>query len=114
MEDSDVSYIQWNSVCWDSVDIFLKLKDWKITDYSHAWNPSMITSAAASLLADLIIWVKIQDVLLWDKSLFDNEWFIVSERRKRAVVTALLAVRNALHNYMKDWVIDNYEDLYVS
>ena len=111
MKDFSAKAHQWNSICWDTVDVFLKITNWKIDDYSFAWDPSMITSAAASLLSDLIIWESMYDVLNWTKEVFDKEGFEVSYRRRRAVVSALLAARNAIHLYKKDWVVDEYDDL---
>jgi hypothetical protein len=37
--------------------------------------------------------------------------FIVSSRRKRASVIAILAARNAVHNYLNDGQRDEFDDL---
>ena len=54
MEGSSVSQIQGNAICGDDVVVFLNIDNGVVTKYSYAGNPSTITSAAASLLADLI------------------------------------------------------------
>lgn len=40
----------------------------------------------------------------------DND-FIVSPRRKRAAVIAILAARNAIHTYQKDNITDTFDEL---
>jgi hypothetical protein len=37
----------------------------------------------------------------------------VSDRRKKASVLALLTTRNAVHKYLKDGIVDSFEDLIV-
>jgi hypothetical protein len=39
------------------------------------------------------------------------EWFQVTPRRKRAGAIAILATRNALHNYLGDGKIDGWDDV---
>jgi hypothetical protein len=40
-----------------------------------------------------------------------DKGFEVSPRRKRAAVIAIMAVRNAIHAYLKDEIIDVFDDL---
>jgi hypothetical protein len=40
-----------------------------------------------------------------------NHGFEVSPRRKRAGVIAILATRNAIHEYLKDGKKDTFEDV---
>ncbi len=113
MDGYTVKQEQWNVVCGDNVVVYLKIdSSWTVVDFSYSGEPSLITSAAASLLADLIVGENIEKVLLWNYQLFLDNQFCVSYRRRRAVVGALLAARNAIHFYIKDWIIDNYDDLF--
>lgn len=112
MEAFDVDEVLGNSVCGDDIHVYLRVSDGVIVAYSFSWNPSMITSAAASLLADIIEWVSLGEVLTRNYNTLKEYWFEVSERRKRGAVSSLLAVRNALHRYMEDGKIDEYEDLF--
>ena len=73
MSDYTVSATQWNSVCWDTVEVFLKIENGKVLNYSYFGEPSMITWAAASLLSDLIIWSRIDEIVKRDKNIFDDE-----------------------------------------
>jgi len=40
-----------------------------------------------------------------------SQGFQVSPRRKRAAVIAIMAARNAIHNYLKDNKVDEFADL---
>ena len=50
-------------------------------------------------------------MLTWDYAFMKEHGFEVSPRRRRSMVTALLAVRNAIHEWKGDGVVDEYEDL---
>jgi hypothetical protein len=50
-------------------------------------------------------------VLIRDANRVRSEGFEVSHRRIRSSISALLASRNAIHDYLNDHIIDEYEDL---
>jgi hypothetical protein len=35
----------------------------------------------------------------------------VSDRRKKASVLWLLTTRNAIHKYLEDWIVDDFDDV---
>lgn len=55
--------------------------------------------------------MKNEKILTLDADWVRGEGFEVSYRRIRSSISALLATRNAIHDYMGDGVIDEYEDL---
>ena len=71
----------------------------------------MITKAAASCLADIIIGQDILDILTRNQDTMIQHDFVVSSRRKRASVIAIVAARNAIHNYLHDDKRDEFDDL---
>ncbi len=110
MDNFTVSYEQWNSICADSIIIYLKIsEEWIIEEYSHAGQPAMFTLAAASMLAEEVADVHVDEVLKRNYAFMKGIGFEVSPRRKRSAVSALLAVRNAIHLWKKDWLVDTYE-----
>ncbi len=114
MSDATISHQEWNPVCWDGINVFLKIwKDLKIEEFSFDGDTSMVTTAAASMLAEEIVDYHINEVLKLDLNFMKNLWLSVSPRRNRAVVLALLATRNAIHKYLDDWQIDDFDDLWV-
>ena len=112
VKNADIRYWEDNGLCGDSLEIFIKL-DWeKIIEWGFEWNTSIITTACASIFWEDVIWKTIPEVLkLWYnhiKSLIKED---VSPRRKQASVLWILATRNAIHEYLLDWEVDNFEDL---
>jgi len=111
MEDHTVSFHEWNFICGDEITVYLKIADWKISEYSYAWNTSTITSAAASFLSEFIVGASLDEILTWNYETMLSKWFEVSNRRKRAAVIAILASRNAIHQYLWDGKEDVFDDL---
>lgn len=111
MEEYTITSHEGNFICWDDINIYLVLEDNVIKKYSFDGDCSNITTAAASFLSEFITWQKIEDVLNWNFKLFIDKWFDVSKKRRRAMVIGLMAVRNAIHNYLNDWKKDNFDDL---
>lgn len=111
MKDYTVKYHEWNFICGDDITVFLLIDGNKISDYSYIWDTSTVSLAAAWFLSEFLIWSNIYDVLSWDYQIMFDKWFVVSTKRKRAAILALLAVRNALHEYLDDDKIDDFDDL---
>lgn len=100
-----------NFICGDDITIYLVIENDKIADYSFDGNCSTITTAAASFLSEFIIGEDIQTILTWTYQTMLDKGFEVSPRRKRAAVIAIMAVRNAIHTYLKDGITDVFDDL---
>ena len=111
MKDGDISYHVGNELCGDNITVYLKIDKKSITNYSYSGECSTITSAAASFLTDLIIGQSFDTILTRDYTTMKNNGFVVSPRRKRAAVIAILATRNAIHTYQKDNKNDTFDDL---
>lgn len=112
MEEATCTYKQENNVCGDFVIVFLKIDaNDCIEAFSYQGDPAMHTLAAASLLAEYIVGESVQTVLTRTYTQMKEWWFVVSTRRQRSAVTALLATRNALHARRHDGKIDTYEEV---
>ncbi len=111
MKDFTISRSEGNSICGDDLTIYLQISDGKISKISFAGNTSMITTAAASFWTELALGVDINQVLtLWYKFMV-QEWFEVSSKRVRAACIAILATRNAIHQYLDDGLTDGREEV---
>ena len=112
LKDYSVKYYEENRNCWDDLVIYLKIEDNKITDYSFEWETAIITTACASILWEAIIWMDIKEILELKQDfiieILESE---ISHRRRNASVLALLATRNAIHSYLKDWIKDDFSDV---
>ena len=111
LDNYTIKYHEWNFICGDDITVYLLIDDNLIKDYSYDWDTSTVSLAAAWFLSEFIIWASIYDLLSWDYNILVKEWFWVSRRRQRAAILALLAVRNAIHEYLDDWQIDDFDDL---
>jgi len=111
MKDATIHQHEGNFICGDDIVVYLKIEDKKIKEYSFDGNCSAITTAGASYLSELIVGKDITDILTWNYQTMLDNWFEVSPRRKRAAVIAILAARNAIHIYLKDGKVDNFDDL---
>ena len=109
MKDFDISHHEWNFICWDDITI---------QEFSFSWNPWQVTTASCSLLAEMIKWKTIDEVMTRWYDTFVNQWLEVLPRRRRAVVIWLLWVRNAIHERRKDKkpnsdeiLVEEFEDI---
>lgn len=111
MKEYTVKQHEGNFICWDDIVIYIVIKNDKIEEYSFDGNCSNITTAAASFLSEFIIKTPIKDILHRTYKTMVDHGFEVSPRRKRAAVIAILATRNAIHQYLKDGKNDTFDDL---
>ena len=111
MINPTISYHEWNFICWDDITIYLKIKDQKIEEFSFSWNPGQVTTASCSLLAEMIEWKNLDEIMTRWYNTFVEQWLEVLPRRRRAVVIWLLWVRNAIHQRRKDKKADSDEIL---
>lgn len=100
-----------NPVCGDDITVYLRLEYDVILDYSFSGDISMHAIAASSFWYEFLIGATVEEVLGWTDAVIQQEWFVLSERRKRAGALALVAVRNALHERLGDRLIDSFDDV---
>ena len=72
----------------------------------------MITLACSGLFGDIVQGRDFETVFSWNQETIVRDTGItVSPRRKRAQVLALLATRNAIHDYLHDGKKDDFSDV---
>lgn len=112
IEHPSVSHYEDNELCWDALTVYLKIVDDSIADWSFTWDTAIITTACGGVYGESIIGMKLDEVLKlgyeYIVSLIEEE---VSERRKKASVLALLTTRNAIHKYLQDGIVDDFDDV---
>jgi len=111
MKNFSIKQHEWNFICWDDITVFLKINNNKITEYSFTGNCSTITTASASLLADIIIDKEITTILERNYTTLQNHGLEVSKRRKNAAVIALLATQNAIFKHQGTNKQKDFDDL---
>ena len=111
MEDFSVSHNEESRVCGDTIEVFLKIENNIIRDYSFTWNTSIITTASASIFWESIEELDINSILEYNLDYIKNLIWKISPKRKHAATLGLLATRNAIHKYLEDWIIDDFSDV---
>lgn len=111
MDDFSVSHKEESRLCGDTIEVFLKIENGKILDFSFVWNTSIITTACASIFWESIIDLDIQEVLDFDFEYIKNLVWEISPRRKFAATLWLLATKNAIHKFLNDWKSEDFSDV---
>lgn len=107
-------YREYNRVCGDDIEVFLIVEGTQIKQWSFTGQASMITIACSGLFWDIVQGVDFETLFSWDQeTIIRDTGITVSPRRRRAQVLALLATRNALHEYLGDWKKDDFSDVLV-
>lgn len=112
MDKPTIMYYEENELCWDALTIYLEIEGNIIKNWSFIWDTAIITTACSSVYWESIIWMNLEEVLKLDYNyiveLIEEE---VSPRRKNASVLGLISTRNAIHQYLKDGIKDDFEDV---
>ncbi|MCK9466837.1 MAG: iron-sulfur cluster assembly scaffold protein [Candidatus Absconditabacterales bacterium] len=111
MKDFTVKYHEGNFICGDDITVFLKIEDKKIKSFSYKGNLSIVSLAAASFVSEIVVDLELNEVLKRNYDFISEKGLEVSNRRKRAVILPILAIRNAIHQYLNDGIIDDFDDL---
>ncbi|MDR2541649.1 MAG: iron-sulfur cluster assembly scaffold protein [Candidatus Peribacteria bacterium] len=118
LEDFTVSRHEGNFICGDDITVYVKIEENIILDWSFDGNTGSVTTAAASLLSELIIGKGIDEVMDRGYDTIAAAGLDVLPRRRRAAIIALLATRNAIHQYRFDKnaetgqvLVEEFEDL---
>ena len=112
MEDADIRYREHNRVCADVIEVFAKFRDNKILDFSFDGYMSIVATACTAITWESLIGTDIDEVLTYDESYITS---IIGEgispRRKNASLIGLLAMKNAIHEWKKDGVKEDFSDI---
>ena len=112
MEDADIRYREHNRVCADVIEVFAKFRDNKILDFSFDGYMSIVATACTAITWESLIGTDIDEVLTYDESYITS---IIGEgispRRKNASLIGLLAMKNAIHEWKKDGVKEDFSDV---
>ena len=111
MDVFSVKYHEWNFICWDDITIFLFIEKEIVKKCSYIWNLSIVSLASAELISEIIIWMNLKDLFNWDYNFIKDQGISVSNKRKRAAVLPILAIRNAIHQYLDDGIVDDFDDI---
>lgn len=108
----DIKHSEDNSICWDDLEVYLKIENNTIVDFSFSWETAIITTACASIFWESIIGMDINEILEKKYNYIEElVWMPISPRRKQASVLWMLTTINAIYKYLwKDKLLD-FDDL---
>lgn len=103
MEKPTIRYKEENRSCSDTIEVFLRIENNIVKDWSFTWITSIITTATSSVFWESIVWMNLEEVLTKDYNyIVELIWEEVSPRRQKSAVFWLVATRNAIHKYLQD------------
>ena len=108
MENYTVKHAEENRSCSDSIEVYLKIEGDRVTAWSFEWVTSIVTTATASVFGESIVGMTLDEVLTKNyDSIVELVGEEISPRRQKWAVFWLVATRNAIHKYLKDWTSDD-------
>lgn len=111
LEKYSIKYKEESRVCGDNIEVFLKIENDKIEDFSFIWETSIITKASASIFGESIIGLELVEILKLNIDYIIELVGKLSSRRKYWAILGLLATHNAIHEYLKDGKKEDYSDV---
>jgi NifU-like protein involved in Fe-S cluster formation len=115
LESADIRYREANRVCADVVEVSLIIRDGILTEFMFDGYMSIIATACVSITGEILEWWKCDDILSLDESfIHENIGTDISPRRRYASLIGLLAIHNAIHEYMQDGKKEDFSDIVIN
>ena len=112
MENPTLRYREVNRVCSDVVEVFLRIENDILTEFSFDGYMSITATACVAITGELLLEHNIDEILtLNEKFIHENIGNDISPRRRLASLIGLLAIKNAIHIYKNDSIREDFSDL---
>lgn len=114
LEGATIRYREHNRVCADVVEVFLIIEDNTLQQFSFDGYMSIVATACVSITGELLEGIAIDIILELNESfIHENIGTDISPRRRFASLIGLLAIKNAIHEYLKDDKKEDFSDIVV-
>lgn len=114
ISDATIRYKEENRSCSDTIEVFLRIENNILVDWSFEGMTSIVTTATSSVFWESIVGMSLDEILKKDynyiKKLVQED---ISPRRQKAAVFGLVATRNAIHKYLWDGQKDDILDMLI-
>ena len=114
MEHPTIRYREHNRVCADVLEVFLLIEGGILIDFSFDGYMSIVATACAAITGESLLEQDLEMILGYNEEYIKN---IIGEgispRRRNASLIGLLAVKNALHEYLGDGKREDFSDILV-
>ena len=112
MENPTLRYREVNRVCSDVVEVFLRIENDILTEFSFDGYMSITATACVAITGELLLEHNIDKILtLNEKFVHENIGNDISPRRRLASLIGLLAIKNAIHIYKNDGIREDFSDI---
>ncbi len=112
LENANIRYKEANRVCADVVEVSLTIEWWQLKEFGFDGYMSIVATACVSITGELLEWWSIDDILTLNEGfIHENIGNDISPRRKYASLIGLLAIKNAIHEYLKDGKKEDFSDI---
>jgi hypothetical protein len=112
MENPTLRYREVNRVCSDVVEVFLRIENGILTEFSFDGYMSITATACVAITGELLLEHNIDEILtLNEKFVHENIGNDISPRRRLASLIGLLAIKNAIHIYKNDGIREDFSDI---
>ncbi|HRI35947.1 MAG TPA: iron-sulfur cluster assembly scaffold protein [bacterium] len=107
--DATISRRETNRLCDDAITVHLRIENDRIVGFGFEGDTAIVTTACASIFGESIIDMAVDEILSLDEHYIrENLGIEVTHRRRQSSVFALLATRNALHEWRGDGIVDDF------
>ena len=114
LENATIRYREHNRVCADVVEVFLIIENGSIHQFSFDGYMSIVATACVSITGELLEGVAIDTILNLNESfIHENIGTDISPRRRYASLIGLLAIKNAIHEHIKDEKREDFSDIVI-
>ena len=114
LDHANIRYRETNRVCADVVEVFLVIEGGILRQFSFDGYMSIIATACVSITGEILEWWALSDILTLDESfIHEHIGTDISPRRRYASLIGLLAIKNAIHEYMQDGKKEDFSDIVI-
>ena len=114
LSNANIRYRESNRVCADVVEVCLIIDHGELREFSFDGYMSIIATACVSITGEILQWWKIDVILELDESFIHTHIGTdISPRRRNASLIGLLAIKNAIHEYVQDGKKEDFSDILI-
>ncbi|MDD2694195.1 MAG: iron-sulfur cluster assembly scaffold protein [Candidatus Gracilibacteria bacterium] len=114
LENATIRYREHNRVCADVVEVFLVIEDGELRQFMFDGYMSIVATACVAITGEILEGWKLDDILtLGESFVHENIGTDISPRRRYASLIGILAIKNAIHEFLQDGKVEDFSDIVV-
>ena len=112
LTNATIRYRESNRICADVVEVFLVIENNTLQQFWFDGYMSIVATACVSITGELLEWQSLDTILTLDEGfIHEHIGTDISPRRKYASLLGLLAIKNAIHEYLQDGKKEDFSDI---